>query len=324
MKFRTEYTPRPAAFSLSPLCPVVMLGSCFSENIAGCMRNSLWDAVNPCGTLYNPVSIANALELFLFSESFEDDAESSLFLHTDGFWHSFLFDSKVCRMSKEETLSAIEERRKLINEKLKDAQALFITFGTSIVYALKDPQRFSPGIVSNCHKLPSDRFSRFRMSVSEIANLWIGLAEKIRNLFPGLNIVFTVSPVRHLKDGFEGNSHSKAVLLLAVEEICETLPFCSYFPAYEILNDDLRDYRFYSSDLTHPSTQAVDYIWQLFKDTYINKEGLILLTEGEKLMKGYKHCPLVATDNQRAEYKMKVEQKLQDFLRDHPGMRFPG
>lgn len=135
-------------------------------------------------------------------------------------------------------------------------------------------------------------FLRKRLSVSRIVETWSALVCDLKEIYPDLRIIFTVSPVRHLKDGFEGNARSKAILLLATEELCHTHDFCSYFPAYEILNDDLRDYRFYASDLVHPSQEAVEYIWEIFKSTYLDKEGLEILKEGERISKGWKHRPL--------------------------------
>ncbi|MDE6681796.1 MAG: GSCFA domain-containing protein, partial [Muribaculaceae bacterium] len=158
------------------------------------------------------------------------------------------------------------------------------------------------------------------LTIPEITGMWVELCRKIKESYPRLQIVFTVSPVRHLKDGFTANSRSKAILQLAVEEICNELEFCSYFPAYEILNDDLRDYRFYASDLAHPSEMAIDYIWEIFKETYLNEEGKALLKEGEKIVKGYGHRPLLMTAQEQAAYMEKMKQRFQDFLKRHPGM----
>lgn len=326
MKFRTEYTPLPSEFKLSPEHPVIMLGSCFSDNIASRMRRSLWDAVNPAGTLYNPESIAMALEYMLPCTDFQDKAKKSLLRDSRGIWHSFLFDSKVSAKTKEGCLEKILSARNVFLEKIADAEVLFVTFGTSIVYALKneneeDKTDYRHRIVSNCHKLPASCFVRFRLTVEEIAVRWSSLCRMIRRLYPHLRIVFTVSPVRHLKDGFTANSRSKAVLQLAVEEICAALPFCSYFPAYEILNDDLRDYRFYSSDLAHPSEQAVDYIWEIFRATYLDEAGQQLLKEGERLVRAYEHRPLIADDNERADYKAGAEKRIREFIDAHPGMK---
>ena len=166
-------------------------------------------------------------------------------------------------------------------------------------------------------------FERFRLSVDEIADRWINLCEKIKTLYPQLEIIFTVSPVRHLKDGFIGNMRSKAILLLATEKIANKVSYCHYFPAYEIINDDLRDYRFYAYDLTHPSQEAIEYIWEIFKDTFLDQAGKELLKEGEKIFKGYCHRPLIATEEEKSEYKKKMEKRILDFLNLHPLMSNP-
>ncbi|MDE5790305.1 MAG: GSCFA domain-containing protein [Muribaculaceae bacterium] len=334
IQFRTRYTPQRAGFTLSPQCPVVMLGSCFSDNMAGRMRSCLWNASNPLGTLYNPLSIRNALELFLFEEHFIERFSDSLFTDSTGKCRSFSGDFRLAACNETEALGKAEKTRNLLRGTLQKAQALFITFGTSICYSLL-PEKESTdatqrlerareallsATVANCHKLPPSRFERYRLTIAEITEIWILLCKKIRETYPQLQIVFTVSPVRHLKDGFVANSRSKAILQLAVEEICSQLEFCSYFPAYEILNDDLRDYRFYASDLAHPSEMAVDYIWEIFKETYLNEEGKALLKEGEKIVKGYRHRSLLMTTQEQAAYMEKMSRRLREFIARHPGL----
>lgn len=286
MKFRTEYVARNYGLYLSPAAPVVLLGSCFAENMAARMRRCLWTARNPLGTLYNPLSIERAVRLLLSGSPAE--FESTLF--KDGrFYRSWLFDSKTSSEYKDDMASMFLDMKDRLSTDLEAGRTLFVTFGTSWCYFLAEKPDF---VVANCHKQPASIFTRRRISVAETADCWERLATDLQTLFPGLRIVFTVSPVRHLKDGFAGNARSKAALILAVEEICARLTFCSYFPAYEIVNDDLRDYRFYASDLVHPSAEAVDYLWEIFKATYIDKEGEALLKEGERIVKARLHRPL--------------------------------
>lgn len=315
MKFRTEYGVKRGEFVVDPSKPVVLLGSCFADNIAARMRGCLWESENPLGTLYNPLSIATALEVALETNSISGEFkgavrgcerfEESLF-ETGGMWRSWLFDSKLSAENVEDVRYAFVERSKAIDALLSNAEVMFVTFGTSWCYYLTETAKYtSKGaenskedreptkyLVANCHKQPAGMFERRRLSVDEIVEVWKGLIAKLKERYPQLRIVFTVSPVRHLKDGFEGNARSKAILLLATEELCNNVEDCYYFPAYEIVNDDLRDYRFYASDLVHPSEEAVEYIWEIFKDTYLDSKGLQRLKEGEAIRKGLEHRPL--------------------------------
>lgn len=284
MKFRTEYNPEKAPFVLDPGIPAMLVGSCFADNIGRRMRGSLWKAYNPLSVLYNPLSIERALRAVV------DDDGADLFLSSlfekEGVTRSWLFDSKLSSEYRSDTVAEFQRRRAAACGLLEKAQALFVTFGTSFVYSLAG----NPGyVVANCHKQPSAMFLRRRLGVEEITETWERLAVALKGRFPRLWIVFTVSPVRHLKDGFAGNSRSKAVLLLAVEELCRRLDFCHYFPAYEIVNDDLRDYRFYASDLVHPSEDAVEYVWEVFQATYLDARGMEKIKEGEGIVKSWRH-----------------------------------
>lgn len=324
MRFRTEYVVKRAPFVIDPSKPTVLLGSCFADNIVGRMRSCLWKTENPLGTLYNPLSIATALEAALETAYEVEDKrnvsiekrgikevnvwdalavieeksigelkgcrrfEESLFEAGD-MWRSWLFDSKLSAECVEDVRFAFVEKSRRLHSLLSKAEVMFVTFGTSWCYYLSGNNGY---LVANCHKQPATMFERRRLSVGEIVKVWKDLIGKLKERYPQLRIVFTVSPVRHLKDGFEGNARSKAILLLATEELCTSVEGCSYFPAYEIVNDDLRDYRFYASDLVHPSEEAVEYIWEMFKETYIDNKGLQRLKEGEAIRKGLEHRPL--------------------------------
>lgn len=289
MKFRTEYKAVPSPLRLSPLHPVVLIGSCFTDNIASKMKESQWEAFCDAGTLYNPMSIARVLELLIFDEDHVATIRKSLFSTDDGIVHSWLFDTHFSRTSAEDCIDNIEKCRESLLGTLSKAETLIVTFGTAWCY-YKDKEE--AGLVANCHKMPQSMFERRRLTIGEISALWSDLCNRLTTLYPNLNIIFTVSPVRHLKDGFEGNARSKATLHLAVEEICQASDKCFYFPAYEIVNDDLRDYRFYASDLAHPSDTAVEYIWEIFRQTYVDAEGERLLKEGNRRYKALNHRPI--------------------------------
>lgn len=290
MKFRTEYNPQLADKTLDPLSPVVLVGSCFTDSIGAKMRDCRWPSqANSCGVLYNPASIANILTL-----SANDDEAKVLeavkrsIVSRDGIYLSWLTDSKTYGTSEAETADTLIGKLSEMREALSAAGVLIVTFGTSWIYELTD----SPGyIVSNCHKFPSKDFKRHRLSVDEIVSAWQSTVERLRDLNPDLRLIFTVSPIRHLKDGFEGNARSKATLLLACERLCSEIEGADYFPAYEIITDDLRDYRFYADDLLHPSSLAVTYVWEKFCKRYLSEQSRHILAAGEKITKAMNHRP---------------------------------
>lgn len=288
MKFRTEYIPSKSGYTLDPSRPVALIGSCFADNMARKMRECRWEAFNGAGTLYNPISIAKVLDLILFDDDWEKNLKDFLF-ESEGYVHSWLFDSHFSRRSAEELISTVGELRMNFRNTLENARALIVTFGTAWCYFLDKKPDY---VVANCHKMPQSLFSRRRVSVDDIVCVWDGLCGKLREIYPNLKVIFTVSPVRHLRDGFEGNARSKATLLLAAEEICNRVGDAIYFPAYEILTDDLRDYRFYASDLVHPSDQAVEYIWEIFCKTFLDAKGENLLKDGSKIYKRMNHRPI--------------------------------
>lgn len=319
MRFRTEIPPFRAPFSLSPDHPAVMLGSCFSDHITSRMRSCLWRAVNPFGTLFNPISIAAALRLSLLPE--EEALEcfrASLFGENPV--NSRFFGSKMSAADPHAAQARFLEASRSLMSALDSAQALFITFGTAWVYALSGEPEV---IVGNCHKQPASLFTRRRLSVEEITDEWIALAALLRERVPGLKLVFTVSPVRHLKDGFTGNSRSKAVLLLATEQLTSAIPDSFYFPAYELINDDLRDYRFYNPDLVHPSPQSVEYVWEHFCAAFLDKEAMETLREGGRIAAGYAHRPIIADAEADAHRLETLSASAARFIERHPGMLIP-
>lgn len=292
MKFRTEYEAKPTSRLLDPKETAVLIGSCFTDYIGERMQLCRWQAHhNITGVLYNPASIANILTLACRPDNITDAVRDSL-ANRDNLWMTWLSNSECTANSRTETEQRISERLNSLREALAEAKTLIVTFGTAWIYELKE----RPGyVVSNCHKFPADTFTRRRLSVGEIVKEWKDLIALLSERYPDLRLILTVSPVRHLKDGFEGNSRSKAILQLACEEICVGNDSAEYFPSYEIMNDDLRDYRFYESDLVHPSAMAVDYIWQKFQDRYLSNESRAMLREGEKATKRLNHRPIVKT-----------------------------
>ncbi len=239
MRFKTEYMPRLSERPLDPGKPILLLGSCFTDSIGGRMRRCRWRAYpNPCGVLYNPMSIANTLEIAVNGD---DDSLSGSITCNGELWASWLSDSGCTSFSRPETENRLRKRFERLHDILESTRAIIVTFGTAWVYELLD----RPGyIVANCHKYPAAKFRRRRLSIEEITKRWMEIARLVSGKYPEIRFIFTVSPIRHLKDGFEGNSRSKAILQLVCERLCEEIPGAEYFPSFEVLNDDLRDYRF--------------------------------------------------------------------------------
>ena len=260
-----------------------MLGSCFSDEIGEQMlQRYLHVTCNPFGTLYNPLSIAQALQM----------TDMPSLIEHDGLWHSMAHHGAFSRASGEEAEQAVRASIKTMQQSLDETTVVIVTFGTAWVYEMKDPAWLSDSgaspVVGNCHKLPETCFTRRRLTVDEIVAAWQPILER----YPDKHWLFTVSPIRHIKDGLHENEISKATLLLAVEAISHQLSAVSYFPSYEIVLDELRDYRFFADDLVHPSSMAVNYVWERFVDTYCTPQTKNELVLQHKRWKHEHHIPL--------------------------------
>lgn len=286
MEFYTRISIPKASFMFSHAEETLLLGSCFVENIGKKLEeNRFRTDLNPFGTLYNPASIAEAIRMLLHPERF---TEQDLFLH-EGVFHSFNHHSRFSSPSKTECLDHINERLFSAAETIRQAQRMIVTFGTVWVYRLKNTGK----IVSNCHKLPEKMFDRSMLSTDEIIAEWRQLLLSLWEQNPDLKILFTVSPIRHWKDGAHGNQLSKATLLLSIEQLQREFPEqIAYFPAYEIMMDELRDYRFYADDMLHPSPQAIEYIWERFVENRLSRETQGILKEWAAIQKALQHKPL--------------------------------
>lgn len=255
MNFRTQVDVPQTDFRISHGDGIVMLGSCFTDNIAAMlMRDGFNVVANPMGVMYNPVAIANLVNRAVSGRRY---CLHDLVQTPDGVWHCLDFVSQYQSADADELLSLINSRLDSVANDVSHASVVAITLGTAYVFT----HLATGAIVGNCHKLSAHEFSRRRLSVVEIAD---ALAAII-SLLPGKRIIFTVSPIRHVADGLHGNNLSKATLHLAIDAVGG-----HYFPAFEIVCDDLRDYRFYADDLKHPSAMAVNYIYEIFGKTYFS------------------------------------------------------
>ncbi len=299
--FRTEVDIPISDFKINYRDSIMTLGSCFAENIGKTMKDLYLDVdINPFGVLYNPMSILNSLEFLLQNKQF---SVSDLF-ERNGLWSSFNHSSQFSDINPDRCIESINNRITYSSEFIKNAKVLMLTFGTSWIYEEKE----SGKIVSNCHKLPSSVFNRRRLTIDEIVDAYSNILEKIKNSNPELKIIFSVSPVRHLKDTAHGNNLSKSILLLAIDELCRRFENVVYFPAYEILLDELRDYRFFADDMLHPSDVAVSYIWQRFSDVYFSKETKILISELKNYSNRLNHRTFYADTEQDKIFKEKTQE----------------
>ena len=284
MDFRTTVPVQISDFRLTHADQVMIFGSCFAENIGLQLKESGFRvALNPFGVLYNPASVGMALQRLWQDQPFR---EEELVEH-EGLFHSFSHHSSFSGTDSKSTVDKINSAFSQAVLDLKDATCLMITFGTSWVYALPSTDQ----IVANCHKLSEDRFLRRRLSVNEIEYFYIELLEMLFQARPDLKVLFTVSPIRHLKDGAHENTLSKSTLHLAIEGLCESFDNVFYFPAYELLMDDLRDYRFYAEDMVHPSVTAQRYIWDHFSDTCFSKPTKEVVRQVQQIRKAMEHKP---------------------------------
>ena len=247
------------SFKIDYSTGIVSLGSCFADEIGERLQEGDFHVeMNPFGALYNPASIAAAVRRLMEDREIGMD---DLVQHED-LWHSWHHHGCFSHSTAEETLAACNSRIHQAHQALKEASLLMVTFGTAWVFEREG------GIVANCHKLPPQMFVRRRMTVEEIVALWQPLLQELAAYYPGLKVLFTVSPIRHMADGAHGNQLSKSTLLLAIDNLLPTIhcPLPTYyFPSYEIVLDELRDYRFFDEKMTHPTPLAVDIVWDRFQ-----------------------------------------------------------
>jgi hypothetical protein len=283
--YRTIIYPEPSPNKIGYQTPVLLLGSCFTENIGNIMTELKFPVVvNPFGVMYNPVSVQKGLEVLIDQVEF---TESDLGFFNEQ-WFSFYHDTEFSDIDQKKCLDKINSSVKRASRQLRNAEYLVVTFGTSWVYKYLK----SGNIVSNCHKIPAKEFERLKLGTENIYIEWANLINRLNELNKNLKIVFTVSPVRHWNDGAVQNQLSKSTLILAIHQLKERYKNVEYFPAYEIMMDDLRDYRFYADDMLHPSKVAIDYIWDQFDQTYFEKDTTEIIKEIKKVIQAKNHRPL--------------------------------
>lgn len=306
--------PQPG-FCIDHHSKILFLGSCFSENIGKKMKELKFDVcINPFGPIYNPVSIANSINLLIEKPSFE---RNDLSFYNE-LWFSYSHYTIYSDITPEKCLEKINHVYKKATEFVKNAQVIFITLGTSWLFRLVETGQ----VVANCHKLPASlfkkEFSEIDNSVKHLKNAMI----KLRNINPEIKIVFTVSPIRHFKDGAIGNQRSKAALLLTIAKLQEEWKDAFYFPAYEIFMDELRDYRFYEEDMIHPSEAAINYIWDRFFNLFVGHDSQQIAMEIQRFKAGIKHRPRHFNTNAYKNFTKSLIMKLELMELQYPFLDF--
>lgn len=313
--FRTEVEVKPSIYKINHKTPVMFLGSCFADNIGKMVAEKKFEvSINPFGVIYNPLSVKQSLNILLERKEFQKDD----LYEFNNQWVSFYHHSKFSSPDRDEVLKKINNRIKKGADFIERTNFLFITFGTAWVYEWKETGK----VVSNCHKIPEREFNRRMLNPEEILQAWGEIIEKLHTQLPGLKIIFTVSPVRHWKDGAEGNMVSKSVLLYAIHLLRKKFPDTDYFSSYEIMMDDLRDYRFYSEDMLHLNTTAVNYIWQKFDQRFFNDETRKVLKKVDEINRAVAHKPFRPGSEDHLAFVEKTLQKIRQLQSVFPEMDF--
>ncbi len=294
---------------------VLLLGSCFAENIGAKFEYYKFkNLVNPFGILFHPKAIETLLWMIAENDQY---TEEDLFFHNEN-WHCFDAHSTLSNPNKSQLLTDLNTAIRLGRKAISSATHISITLGTSWVYRLKALDL----IVANCHKIPQKEFSKELLSVNDIVESLQNCIHLIRSINTNVDILFTVSPVRHIKDGIVANNRSKSHLLTAVHQVVDVSAKVSYFPSYEIVMDELRDYRFYKEDMVHPRALAIDYIWERFYHTWISEKTADTMKRVEEIQRGMAHKPFYPKSEQHLQFLEKLETKKSRIQKDFPFIQF--
>lgn len=303
MTFRTNITLKKERNQINYDSKLLLIGSCFSENISEKLKYYKFNTLsNPFGILFNPIAIEQ-----LITNSINDKTYTSEdIFELNERWHCFDAHSILSSSEKEQLLTNLNSAITNTHEQISESSHIIITLGTARVYRFIETDT----IVGNCHKIQQKKFLQELLSIEDIAASLENICTLIKSINPTVNIIFTVSPVRHLKDGFVENSVSKAHLLAAIHQITDSRNQLYYFPSFEIMLDDLRDYRFYANDMVHPNETAITYIWEQFKQVWIDENSSIIMKEVETIQRGLNHKPFNPNSKQHQEFLLNLKDKM--------------
>ncbi|MEQ3665378.1 MULTISPECIES: GSCFA domain-containing protein [unclassified Olleya] len=292
---------------------VFLLGSCFAENIGEKFEYFKFPHyVNPFGILFHPIAIHNLVSNALHGKKYTED---DVFINNEQF-HSFDAHSKLSQHTKSLLLHQLNAASQKTSHYLKQSTHVVITLGTAWVYRYLKTNK----IVANCHKIPQQQFQKQILSVDAIVAALQSIIQQVKKVNPRVKFIFTVSPVRHIKDGFIENTQSKSHLLAALHKVLDDQSH--YFPSYEIMMDELRDYRFYNQDLLHPSPLAVDYIWDRFKTVWMADSAIAIMSEVDTIQKGLQHKPFNPNSTAHLKFVHQLVERQITLTNQFPNIKF--
>ncbi len=312
MDFHLEFSPKPFEQKIKHSDKLLLLGSCFTEQIGGKLKQHKFSVLdNPNGILFNPASISKSISSYINNKQY---GEADLFYQNEC-WNSWEHHSRFSNPDKVVCVDEINQSQTAAHHFLKQADWLLLTLGSAFVYELEDKT-----IVANCHKVPTDKFNKKLLAVEEVKQLLMDTLQQLALFNPYCKIIFTISPVRHLRDGFVENNRSKATLINAVHQLTGDTVF--YFPAYELIIDDLRDYRFYAEDMVHPNYAATNYVWEKFVATCIDEPGQQLMKQINEINAAVNHKPFHPSSAAHKKFLRINLEKLLLLQQKHPYINF--
>ncbi len=316
MNFTTKISIQKSNFPIDYDSKIMLLGSCFAENMGAKFEYFKFQTVvNPFGIIFNPVSLTKIIERSVQKNYFTED---DIFFHNE-LWHCFEVHSELSSTSKEAFLNNLNSIIELTHQQISTLSHCIITLGTSWVYRNIETNE----IVANCHKVSQQQFTKELLSIEIIQQSLESILFSISVINPNCKFIFTVSPVRHIKDGFIENTLSKAHLIAAIHSTQNSkLTTHNYFPAYEIMMDELRDYRFYAEDMLHPSQTAIDYIWKRFYENYISASAFEMMNEIATIQKGLAHNPFNPNTENHQKFLQNLDEKIDEIKNKLPTLKF--
>ena len=314
MDFHLAFTPKKFPTTIRHFDKLLLIGSCFTENIGTKLRQHKFSVLeNPNGILFNPISIASSVHSYI---SNQPTKEGELFFQNEC-WNSWDHHSRFSHPEKSICIKEINDSTLAATDFIVTADWIFITVGSAFVYELENKQ-----VVANCHKVPTDKFSKRLLKVEEVTAAFETMLDEISKVNPSAKVIFTVSPVRHLREGFIENNRSKAVLIQSVHHLTDSRDNVFYFPAYELVIDDLRDYRFYAEDMVHPNYAATNYVWEKFVPACIDEDTQILMKEINIINAARNHKPFQPTSELHKKFLETHLQKLLALSKMYPYINF--
>ncbi len=309
MKFRTELSIPKESFEFNYSSKLFFIGSCFSITMYDELRKRGFKYLsgNPFGVLFNPISIANALDNVIHLEKIKKES----FFENQGVFRHWDYGSQIFEKDLETTVNQLNKQIEVQHDFLIKTDAIFITLGTAWVYELVDNKK----VVANCHKMKASLFKKRLLNIAEIYEGLLMLINNLQKINPQIKIIFTISPVRHIKDGIIENQRSKSFLFAAIHEIIESRENVLYFPSYELMMDDLRDYRYYKKDMLHPNEQAIEYIWEKFKNRYFSENVHEEMKQVEKIKKALNHRFIGVDSVENQSFNKKIKNQIEKLKR---------